>query len=131
MSTALDAVLEVFTWVGFAGAVAFGLLALIVWAADGTWLPADALVDHEHDGTWVRWFDGEGDANSARLHPHAADSLAGRDRAEIWYRHGWRGRMRLTARPPLLRAAVGLAWGLLALGALSLVGSWVALFTRG
>jgi len=128
MHTALDAVVEIFTWVGFIGAVAFGFVALALWAFDGTWLPVEAIVDHEDDGTWVRWFDGDGEANNARADHHTAAQLAGRDRADVWYRHGWRGRMRLTRRAPLLRAMTGLAVGLFALGVVSMIGSWVVLF---
>ncbi len=128
MHSALDAVLEIFAWVGLLGAAVFGVVALIVWALDGTWLPVEAIVDHEHDGTWVRWFDGDGEANSAHADHHTAAALAGEDRADVWYRHGWRGRMRLTRRPPLLRVFTGLAAGLLVVAIVSTVISWVVLF---
>lgn len=131
VTTTLDAVLEILSWAGFGGAVTFGVALLVLWAADGTWLPADALVDHEPDGTWVRWFDDEGEANSARVDEHTAALLAGRDRADIWYRHGWRGRMRLTRRPPVRRLLVGLSSGFLAVGVVALVASWIVLFVRG
>jgi hypothetical protein len=127
----LDAVLEILSWAGFGGAALFAVALLVLWAADGTWLPADALVDHEPDGTWVRWYDDEGEANSARVDDHTATLLAGRDRADIWYRHGWRGRMRLTRRPPAHRLLVGLSSGFLAVGVAALVASWIVLFARG
>jgi len=124
----LDAVFEIFTWIGFGGAVLFGLIALAVWVGDGTWLPAEALVDHDETGTYVRWFDADGDANNALASEADAAALAGVDRARIWYRYGWRDRMRLTARPPGLRAVLWAAGALLALGILALVASWVLLF---
>ncbi|GLJ79842.1 hypothetical protein [Microbacterium imperiale] len=131
MTTALDAVLEVFTWIGFGGAVVLAIALVVLWASDGTWLPAEAIVDHDGDGTWVRWFDDEGEANSARVDAHTAAELADVDRAHIWFRHGWRGRMRLTRRPPLHRPLLGLTWGALALGIVSVVVSTIVLFARG
>ncbi len=125
---ALDAVIEIFTWLGLGGAALLGLAAVALWAADGTWLPVDALVDHEDDGTYVRWFDADGDANSARAGDAEAAALAGADRAAIWYRYGWRGRMRLTRRPPGLRAVVWASLGLLALGLVALATSVALLF---
>lgn len=131
MTTALDAVLEVFTWIGFGGAVALAIALVVLWASDGTWLPAEAVVDHDDDGTWVRWFDDEGEANSARVDDHTAGALAGADRADIWFRHGWHGRMRLTRKPPMHRLLLGLTWGALALGTVSVVVSTIVLFARG
>lgn len=124
----LDAVIEIFTWIGFGGAFALGLVALILWVSDGTWLAVDALVDHEDEGTYVRWFDADGDANNALLGEADAAALAGVDRARIWYRYGWHGRMRLTRRPPGLLAVLWAAAGLLALGVVALVISWVLIF---
>jgi len=131
VTSTLDAILDVFSWAGFGGAAVFGLALIVLWASDGTWLPTEGLVDHEDDGTWVRWFDGEGEANSARVDEHTARELAGLDRAEIWYRHGWRGRMRLTRRPATYRLLVGLSLGFLGLAVASLVLSWVLIFARG
>ena len=128
---ALDAVIEIFTWLGFGGAVLLGIVAVIVWVADGTWLPAEGLVDREDGATFVRWYDADGDANGVRLSDHEAAALAGVDRVDIWYRYGWRDRMRLTRRPPGLPAVAIAAAGLLALGVVALVVSWVLLFARG
>jgi len=126
---ALDAVIEIFTWLGFGGALLLGIVAVALWAADGTWLAAEAVVDHEDEGTFVRWFDVDGDANSARISGADAAALAGRDHASIWYRYGWRDRMRLTRRPPGLPAVAWAALSLLALGILMLVLSWVRIFS--
>ena len=128
---ALDAVIEVFTWLGFGGAIVLGVVAVIVWVADGTWLEAEGLVDHEDGATFVRWYDADGDANGVRVGDHDAAALAGTDRLDIWYRYGWRDRMRLTHRPPALRAILIAAAGLLALGVVALAVSWVLLFARG
>jgi hypothetical protein len=126
----LDAVIEIFTWLGFGGAVLLGIVAVAFWVADGTWLPVEALVDHEDDGTFVRWYDADGDANSVLAGEADAAELAGRDRAHVWYRYGWRDRMRLTRRPPALHAVMWAALGLLGLGVVALVTSWVLLFVR-
>ncbi len=131
MSPAVDILLEVFTWIGFGGAVALAVVIVIMWAADGTWLPADAIVDREGDETVVRWIDADGDANRAVASAADAAELADADAAPIWYRHGWQGRMRLTRRPGGLRTVVLSAGGMLALGVVSLVASWVLYFTRG
>lgn len=125
---ALDAVIETFTWVGFGAAALLGVVALIVWAVDGSWLPADALVDHEDGVTFVRWFDGDGDANNARATGADQHALEGKDRASIWYRHGWRDTMRLTRRTPALRAVVTGAVAMLGIGVVALVVSWIRIF---
>lgn len=132
----LDILLEIFTWVGFGGAVALAVAAVAMWAADGTWLSAEAIVDREGDDppgesmTVVRWYDADGDANRAVASPDEAAELAGRDTASIWYRHGWTGRMRLTRRPPGLRRVIWSGAGMLALGVLSLATSIVLYFLR-
>src|SRR5690606_10448832 len=100
MATTIGAVLEVFTWVGIGAGVILAGIAVAMWAADGTWLSTEAYVDHEGGRTTVRWIDIDGDVNSAPATGAAADALAGLDRAWIWYRHGWQGRMRLTRRAP-------------------------------
>jgi hypothetical protein len=74
---ALDAVIEIFTWLGFGGALLLGIVAVALWAADGTWLAAEAVVDHEDEGTFVRWFDVDGDANSARITRRSGTGTAG------------------------------------------------------
>lgn len=128
----VDALLEVFTWVGLGGALVLGVVAVIAWAADGSWLAADAVVDRDDDGrTYVRWFDADGDANSAVAGPVDAAVLDGRDTASIWYRHGWTGRMRLQRRSAGLRMLALSAGGMLALGVLCLVVGWVLYFARG
>ena len=131
MDTALDAVLEIFTWVGLGGAVVLGVVVVVVWAADGTWLPAEAIVDREGDGMVVRWFDGDGDANRARPTEDEASVIGDADSATIWYRLGWHDRMRLTRRHHALRPIGLLALGLLALALLSTIASWAILFARG
>jgi len=129
--TAIDILLEVFTWIGFGGAFALAVVLVILWAADGTWLPADAIVDREGDDTVVRWFDADGDANSAIASPADAEVLAGASEASIWYKLGWRGRMRLQRRPAGLKTVILSAGGLLALGVLSFVASRGVYFARG
>ncbi|MFV0375104.1 hypothetical protein [Microbacterium sp.] len=128
MDTALDAILELFTWLGVCGAVLCGVCAVVLWVADGTWLPADAVVDHEPDGTWVRWFDLHGEANNAQVSGEDAGRLSGRDTATVWYRYGQRHRVRFTRRAPGVRIA---AWATLVcavMGALAFAGSTVLLF---
>lgn len=128
MTQALDAILEIFTWVGFGAAVAFGVVAVVVWASDGSWLPAEGYLDD--DGRTLRWIDSEGEVNSAPLSDEDRDRLADEPAANIWYRHGWHDRMRFTRRPPVLRLLTGLAVGGAALGLLASALSIVAYFVR-
>lgn len=130
MSSTIDILIEVFTWIGFAGFLALAVVIVGVWAVDGTWLPAEAIVDREGGETVVRWYDAEGDANVAVADPSDAAVLAGCETASIWYRHGWRDRMRLTRRPVGLRRLVLAAGGMLALGVLCLIAGWVLYFAR-
>lgn len=131
MTTAVDLVLEVFTWVGFGGAAAAALACVIAWAADGTWLPADAIVDREGDDTVVRWLDDDGDVNRAVASHAEAQALAGQEGVRLWYRLGWAGRMRLTRRSPALTRLLWAGAGLLALGILSLAAGVVLYFAGG
>lgn len=131
METAFDAVLEIFGWVGVGAGLLLAIAAVIMWAAQGTWLSAEAVLDEEAGHLWVRWFDNDGDANSAIASAHDREKLAGLDKATIWYRMGWHGRMRLTRTSPALAAVAWLAVGCLGVGLLSFAASLVLLFVRG
>ena len=128
MTQTLDAILEIFTWVGFGAAVAFGIAAVAVCAADGTWLPAEAYLDD--DGATARWVDGDREVNSVALSEHEREHFGADHRADIWYRHGWHDRMRLTRRPPHLKLLIGLAAAGLALGVVASAASIIAFFFR-
>src|SRR3954470_15934617 len=131
MDHALDAVIEIFTWVGIGAGILLALVALIVRLADGTWLPARAIVEHGDDSSLVRWFDEDGGVNAAHLNHEQAHELAGKEMADIFYRRGRKNRMRLTHGSPAVRAIGLLAGGLLALGIVATIVSWVLLFVRG
>lgn len=131
MDHALDAVIEIFTWVGLGAGILLGLVALIVKLADGTWLPARAIVEHEDDASLVRWFDADGGVNAAYLSHEQAREVRGQEMADIFYRRGSANRMRLTQGSPAVRAVALLAGGLLALGIVATILSWVLLFVRG
>lgn len=131
MDHALDAVIEIFTWVGIGAGILLGLVALIVKLADGTWLTTRAIVEHGEDSSLVRWFDADGGVNAAYLTHEQARELAGKDMADIFYRRGRVNRMRLTHGSPAVRAIALLAAGLLALGLVATIVSWVLLFVRG
>lgn len=131
MDRAVDILLEIFTWIGLGGFLALSAVAVILWAADGTWLPADAIVDRDGDDPVLRWFDGDGDANSAvpAITDHAV--IGSRATVPIWYRHGWRDRMRLTPRSPALRAAILGAGAMLALAIVTFVAGLIVLAAAG
>ena len=119
MDHAIDALIEIFTWVGFGAFLLLAIAVLIAWAADGTWLPAEAIIDRDGGDPVVRWFDAD------------AVVIGDADAAFIWYRHGWQGRVRLQRRPAGLRTLTWSAAGMLALGVVSLVAGWVLYFVRG
>ena len=131
MDHAIDAVIEIFSWVGIGAGILLGLVALILKLADGTWLPVKAFVEHGEAGSLVRWFDADGGVNAARLTPEQAQALAGKEKADVFYRRGTPNRMRLTHGSPAVRSVWLLAAGLLALGVVALVLSTVLLFVRG
>jgi hypothetical protein len=131
MDHPLDAVIEIFSWVGFGAGILLGILALILRLADGTWLPARAVVEHGEDRSLVRWFDADGGVNAAYLNHEQQHALAGKEMADIFYRRGVANRMRLTHGSPAVRAVGLLALGLLALGLVATIVSWVLLFVRG
>jgi hypothetical protein len=88
------------------------------------------IEDSEH-GRLVRWFDEDGGVNEAHLSHEQERQLAGKDMADIFYRRGARGRMRLTQGSPAVRAVAYLAAGFIGLGVVAVVVSGILLFTRG
>ncbi|MHC2998726.1 hypothetical protein [Microbacterium sp. HJ5] len=131
MDSTLDAIAEIFSWVGFGlGALVAGI-ALVMYLFDGTWLPTRGVLEDAEHGRIVRWFDEDGGVNEAHLSHEQEKALAGKTMADIFYRRGGRGRMRLTQGSPAVRAVAFLALGLVALGAVALVTSLVLLFARG
>jgi len=131
MDHALDAVIEIFSWVGIGAGILLGIVALVVKLADGTWLPGRAVVEHGEDSSLVRWFDADGGVNAAYLTHEQARELAGKDMADIFYRRGRANRMRLTHGSPAVKSIALLAGGLFALGVVATIVSWVLLFVRG
>ncbi len=128
---AVDAVLEIFSWVGFGLGVLLGLFALILRLADGTWLTTRGVIEDAENGRVVRWFDEDGEVNEARLSHEQDHALTGKGMADIFYRRGHRNRMRLTRGSPAVRAVGLLGLGLIGLGVVTLIVSWVLLFARG
>jgi hypothetical protein len=128
---AIDAVVEIFTWVGFTvGALVAGI-ALVMYLLDGTWVPARGVIESTEHGPLVRWFDDDGGVNEAPLTHEQEHELAGKDMADIFYRRGSRNRMRLTQGSPAVRAVAKLAFGLVCVGLAAIAVSGVLLFTRG
>lgn len=131
MDSALDAVVEIFTWVGFGAGALLAGVALIAYLFDGTWLALRAVVEVTDRGRVVRWFDEEGGVNEAPLSADQDQAIGPGDWAEIFVRRGSRNRMRLTRRSPLVRSIGLLAAGLVGLGVVAIVVSAVLLFVRG
>jgi hypothetical protein len=131
VSQAIDALAEIFSWIGFGVGALLAGVALIMYVFDGTWLPVRAVVENGPDGRLVRWFDEEGGVGEAHLTHEQDHHIGDADMADIFVRRGSRNRMRLTQGSPAVRAVARLAIGMLALGVVALVTSLVMLFVRG
>ncbi|MDF2989691.1 MAG: leucyl-tRNA synthetase [Microbacterium sp.] len=131
MSNALDAVIEIFTWVGLGGGAVLALVAVVLLLADGTWVPVRAVVEDVDGGRVVRWFDDQGGVNEAPLSPHDDAKIGSADMADIFFRRGSVHRMRLTRSSPVVRFVSLLAAGILGLGVVAFILSIVVLFARG
>lgn len=132
MRETIDAIVEIFSWVGLGAGALLAVVALVMRVVDGTWLPARAVVEDVDDGRVARWFDDEaGGVGEAHLTPEQEHAIGDRQTADIFYRRGSRNRMRLTQGSPAVRAVALLAAGLLALGAIAVIVSLVLLFVRG
>jgi hypothetical protein len=131
MDAALDAVVEIFTWVGLAAGALLAGVALIAYLFDGTWVPARGVVESTESGKVVRWFDEDGGVNEAPLSHEQLHIIGDAGMYDIFARRGWNNRMRLTQHSPLVRSIALLAAGLTALGVIALILSAVLLFARG
>jgi len=131
VSQAIDALAEIFSWIGFGVGALLAGVALIMYLFDGTWLPVRAVVESGPNGRLVRWFDEDGGVGEAHLTHEQDHHIGDADMADIFVRRGSRNRMRLTQGSPAVRAVARLAIGMLALGVVALVTSLVMLFMRG
>ena len=131
MPQAIDALAEIFSWIGFGVGALLAGVALIMYLFDGTWVPVRAVVEASEHGRLVRWFDEDGGVGEAHLSHEQEHHLGDADMADIFIRRGSRNRMRLTQGSPAVRAVALLAVGMLSLGVVALVTSLVMLFARG
>ena len=131
MHETIDALVEIFSWVGFGVGALLAALALLLRLLDGTWLPARAVVETESHGRVVRWFDDDGGVGEALLTHEQEHAIGDKQMADIFYRRGHRNRMRLTRGSAAVRAVGLLAVGLLALGVIAMTLSLILIFVRG
>lgn len=131
MPQAIDALAEIFSWIGFGVGALLAGIALIMYLFDGTWVPVRAVVEASEHGRLVRWFDEDGGVGEAHLTHEQEHHIGDADMADIFIRRGSRNRMRLTQGSPAVRAVALLAIGMLSLGVVALVTSLVMLFARG
>ncbi|NYF17582.1 hypothetical protein HDC37_002427 [Microbacterium sp. AK009] len=130
--TAVNAVLEIFSWVGLGLGGVVLLVGVILALADGTWEPVTVMIDDDEEGGRIaRWFGSDGEIGQAHLTPEQLTALEGQDSASAFARRGYSGRMRLTRGWPVVRFVAWFGVGLTGLGFLSLVVSWILLFTAG
>jgi hypothetical protein len=128
---AIDALAEIFSWIGFGMGALLAGVALIMYLFDGTWVPVRAVVEASEHGRLVRWFDEDGGVGEAHLTHEQEHHIGDADMADIFIRRGSLNRMRLTQGSPAVRAVALLAVGMLGLGVVALVTSLVMLFARG
>lgn len=131
MPQAIDALAEIFSWVGFGLGALLAGVALIMYLFDGTWVPVKAVIEESPHGRVARWFDDEGGVGEAHLSHEQEHEIGDADMADVFVRRGSRNRMRLTQSSPAVRAVARLAVGLLALGVIALATSLILLFLRG
>jgi hypothetical protein len=132
VSDAIDAIAEIFTWIGFGLGLVLAVIALIMRLADGTWVRTQGVVDDGPHGRLIRWFDDHaGGVGVAYLSHEQERRIGTTETAEVYVRPGRHDRVRLTPGSPAVRAVGLLAAGLLALGVIALATSLVLLFVRG
>lgn len=131
MANAFDAIVEIFTWIGFGAGALFAGIAFVLYVADGTWVPVRAVIDEADGGRVARWFDDAGGVGQARLSEADEREIGSADMADVFVRLGSSDRMRLQRRSPAVRAFFLLATGLVAVGLVALIVSIAALFVRG
>lgn len=127
---AIDAIAEIFTWVGFGGAVVLALATLVVWLADGSWSLTQVVLADEQGQRSARWFGSSGRVGHAWLTPDQQVALDGRDTAEVYVRVGSDDRVRLTKGSPTVRFLGWLTVGFFALGVVATAASIVFLMSR-
>jgi len=127
---AIDAIAEIFTWVGFGGALLLAIVAIVVRIADGSWVPAQAVLSDESEGRIARWFGSEGRVGQTWLTPEQEHELEGRATADVFVRLGRHDRLRLTKGSPLVRFLLWLTAGFAGLGVVAAVASIVLLAMR-
>jgi hypothetical protein len=131
MTNAIEAIVEILSWVGLGSGIVVAGLALIAYLVDGTWVPVRGFVENEHDGIIVRWFDEDDAVNQAFLTEEQWRSLGGGGTVEIYARRGYRSRMRAHRGSPIVRGLALLAAILLGVGVVCLVVSLILLFVGG
>lgn len=131
MTNAIEAVVEILSWVGFGVGGALAIAALIAFLADGTWVPVRGFVEHEDDDIVVRWIDADDQVNRATLTASEWHELGGGDTVEIFARRGSPDTMRSTPRSPVVRGLALLASLVLGVGLACLIISVILLFAAG
>lgn len=128
MTNAIEAIVEILSWVCLGAGLLVAGVALIAYLVDGTWVPVRGFVEHEPDGLVVRWIGDDDAVNEAPLSEAVWHELGGKDTVEMFARQGLRNRMRATRRSGAVRGLALLATILLGVGALLLIISGILLF---
>lgn len=131
MANAIEAIVEILSWVCLGAGVLVAGLTVIAYLVDGTWVPVRGFIEHEADGLVVRWIDEDDAVNEAPLSAAEWRELGEKDTVDVFARRGWRNRMRVGRRSPAVHALALLAAILLGVGVVCLVVSGILLFLQG
>ncbi|GAA1838794.1 hypothetical protein [Agromyces salentinus] len=94
----IGVIAEVIGWVGLALGLASLGLVLLIRIADGRWLPTDAVIADEADGSVVRWF-AEGEFHTRRLSASERQHVEDLDEEKAFYREREPEHLRLHEPP--------------------------------
>lgn len=123
-SLVIGAITEIFSWIGFGGAIVMAVVWLIAHLADGTWVPVSGVVIDDIDPPVVRWFGEDHRVGEAELTAELRAAANARGEIELFTDPRRRGSARLVARSPLPRFA---AWSAAAFAALGIIAASVQL----
>ncbi|WOF24090.1 hypothetical protein N8K70_05300 [Microbacterium betulae] len=124
MSRVVGAITEIFSWIGFGGAIVFGLAAVVARLADGTWVAVHGFLLEDADPPVVRWFGAGHAVGEAPLTAEIRRAADDADELDLFTRPGRPGSARLHERSPLPRL---LGWSAVAFGSLGVVSTIVQL----
>lgn len=123
---ALGTIGEVLSWFGFGIGLPALLVALLVKAGDGRWVPVEIVLVEEGARVRARWYAAD-DFRERLLTPHEALLWRGRETADAFIAERHPQRMRPEPRRPVLHAVYVAGFALTAIGVVSTILSFLPL----